>query len=275
MDDDEIQEVYKWIDGIHLSRPKRNITRDFSDGVLVAEVVKSFLPRLVEVHNYQPASSLKQKMENWKTLNHKVFKKLRLNIPENVMQGVVQMKQGVIEVVLNSLRLKIQEYLSPPAVREIDDGSRDNRNVYEGRSVNDYRGSTMDSRNSDGHMSHRSMNRHSNSQHIQQQNQSQQPMLPQIDVTRGSKHTTGGRSNKSFPKTKSFPGPSRKTPNNHPSANGIDKTGMDLYDLLHQKETELLDANETINVLEAKIEKLQQLLKLKDRKINDLTSRLG
>lgn len=31
-DDAELEELYSWIDGIPLSRPKRNIARDFSDG---------------------------------------------------------------------------------------------------------------------------------------------------------------------------------------------------------------------------------------------------
>ena len=32
MDEDSLQELYTWIDEIPLSRPKKNITRDFSDG---------------------------------------------------------------------------------------------------------------------------------------------------------------------------------------------------------------------------------------------------
>jgi len=38
MDDSELQLLYSWIDEIPLSRPKRNITRDFSDGMMIAEV---------------------------------------------------------------------------------------------------------------------------------------------------------------------------------------------------------------------------------------------
>lgn len=34
---DDLKRLYTWVDGIDLSRPKRNIARDFSDGVLVAE----------------------------------------------------------------------------------------------------------------------------------------------------------------------------------------------------------------------------------------------
>lgn len=30
--DDELQDLYVWVDDIELSRPKRNIARDFADG---------------------------------------------------------------------------------------------------------------------------------------------------------------------------------------------------------------------------------------------------
>ena len=32
LDDDELQKIYCWVDSIPLSRPKRNIARDLSDG---------------------------------------------------------------------------------------------------------------------------------------------------------------------------------------------------------------------------------------------------
>lgn len=31
-DDAELEELYNWVDSIPLSRPKKNIARDFSDG---------------------------------------------------------------------------------------------------------------------------------------------------------------------------------------------------------------------------------------------------
>lgn len=37
--------------------------------VLAAEVVAHFLPKLVQLHNYSQANSLRQKMYNWQTLN--------------------------------------------------------------------------------------------------------------------------------------------------------------------------------------------------------------
>ena len=69
MDDSELQRLYAWVDEIPLSRPKRNIARDFADGVLVAELCHHYFPRLVDLHNYPPANSMQQKLYNWDTLN--------------------------------------------------------------------------------------------------------------------------------------------------------------------------------------------------------------
>jgi hypothetical protein len=71
LSEDDIQSLYMWIDEIPLSRPKKNMTRDFGDGCMAAEVIKHFLPKLVELHNYSAANSVSQKFYNWKTLNRK------------------------------------------------------------------------------------------------------------------------------------------------------------------------------------------------------------
>ena len=57
--EDELNNIYNWIDEIPLSRPKKNIARDFSDGVLLAEIISYYLPRIIELHNYSPANSSK------------------------------------------------------------------------------------------------------------------------------------------------------------------------------------------------------------------------
>lgn len=69
LSEDELNSVYNWIDEVPLTRPKKNIARDFADGVMMAETVAHFLPKLVEIHNYIPAHSLSQKSANWNTLN--------------------------------------------------------------------------------------------------------------------------------------------------------------------------------------------------------------
>jgi hypothetical protein len=36
LSEEELNPLYNWVDEIPLSRPKKNISRDFSDGVLMA-----------------------------------------------------------------------------------------------------------------------------------------------------------------------------------------------------------------------------------------------
>jgi CH-like domain in sperm protein len=66
--EEDLKTVYNWVDEFQLSRPKRNISRDFSDAVLCAEIVYTYCPNLVELHNYAAVNSVKQKEYNWKTL---------------------------------------------------------------------------------------------------------------------------------------------------------------------------------------------------------------
>lgn len=51
--EEELSELYAWVDSVPLSRPKKSIARDFSDAVLVAEIVHHYFPRMVELHNYR------------------------------------------------------------------------------------------------------------------------------------------------------------------------------------------------------------------------------
>ncbi|EMP24254.1 Sperm flagellar protein 1 [Chelonia mydas] len=109
LDEESLQELYSWVDAIPLSRPKKNITRDFSDGVLAAEVVKFYFPKMVEMHNYVPANSTQQKLSNWGHLNRKVLNKLNFSIPEDMIRKIVQCTPGMVELVLLPLRQKIED----------------------------------------------------------------------------------------------------------------------------------------------------------------------
>ena len=40
---DYLDEVYRWIDSVPLSRPKKNIARDFSDGSQMAKIIEYYL----------------------------------------------------------------------------------------------------------------------------------------------------------------------------------------------------------------------------------------
>ncbi|XP_022344109.2 sperm flagellar protein 1-like isoform X25 [Crassostrea virginica] len=107
-DDAELEQLYTWIDSIPLSRPKKNIARDFSDGVLVAEIMHHKFPHLVQKHNYSTANSTSKKMDNWYYLNRKVFKKLNFELSEQLIRDLVDAKPGTIELLLRMLKLKIE-----------------------------------------------------------------------------------------------------------------------------------------------------------------------
>lgn len=147
----------------------KNITRDFSDGLCVAEVrfarlgipsaslatrsncfscwsshnsvlarvqvIKYYCPKLVDMHNYHKASNSTQKLANWNTLNTKValapahhyivpseplrrtrvqvLSKLDVKIPKAVLQNVIDLKPGVMLMVLSNIKIKVEQYIKP------------------------------------------------------------------------------------------------------------------------------------------------------------------
>ena len=92
--------IMKMLKKIPLSRQKKNIARDFNDGVLLAEMIKYHYPRLVDLHNYPNASSTKQKLSNWNTLNTKVLKKLGIKVTKEEINDIMNSKPNAIEFLL-------------------------------------------------------------------------------------------------------------------------------------------------------------------------------
>ena len=88
-----------------------------NEKVLAAEVVKHFVPKLVDLHNYAPANSISQKIYNWSTLNgirskyklilEKVFRKLGYFINDTIIHAMVNCKPGYVEYLLFELRQKV------------------------------------------------------------------------------------------------------------------------------------------------------------------------
>jgi len=110
IDEDQKQQVSNWVSEIPLTKPKRNTARDFADGVLMAELVHHYLPRLVDLHNYVPGNSAQQKISNWSTLNTKVFKKMGFQLAKSDIELVVSASPEAIWRVLSYVRDKIQDY---------------------------------------------------------------------------------------------------------------------------------------------------------------------
>ena len=68
------------VDSVPLSRSKKNIGRDFSDCLLMAEIVHFFNPKIVSLHNYPSSNAVGKKIANWNTLNMKVLKKIGIHL---------------------------------------------------------------------------------------------------------------------------------------------------------------------------------------------------
>jgi ribosomal protein L12E/L44/L45/RPP1/RPP2 len=88
------------VDSIPFSRAKKNIHRDFADGVMMAELIHHYSPKLVNLHNYPPANSLTKKIENWNTLSNKVLKRLGIQLSKPHIEHIANATPGVIEELL-------------------------------------------------------------------------------------------------------------------------------------------------------------------------------
>lgn len=96
----ELEVVLKWVDGFELSRCRRKLNRDFSDGVLLAEILKVEFPNFIEMHNYSGCFSLQGKLENWDMLNRKVLKKIQVNLKPEEIDKVAKSESNIIEEIL-------------------------------------------------------------------------------------------------------------------------------------------------------------------------------
>ncbi|NWV79246.1 SPEF1 protein, partial [Dasyornis broadbenti] len=234
--DASLVSLYRWLDTVPLSRPRRNIARDFSDGVLAAEVVKFFFPSLVELHSFVPTSSTAQKVANWGHLNRKVLSKLNFRVPEEMIQQLVRSRPGTAEQLLQLLREKIQEKQRHrkgeagqlPAVPAAPE-----------------EGGYLDTGRDGGKKS---------------------PNAPHCDLWGSLGGDRGVRAGDPIPV--GFPRPSQ----------GPERFGKGLQPgrrcQLAEREQALQLARDTIQILQAKVGRLEQLLLLKNLRIDDLSRRL-
>ncbi|XP_064631492.1 sperm flagellar protein 1-like isoform X8 [Lineus longissimus] len=238
VDDEVLEDLYTWVDEIPLSRPKRNITRDFSDGVMAAELIKFYFPKLVEVHNYTPANATKQKEENWYLLNRKVLKKLNMELSEDVIRSIATNKPSTVERVLLIMRSKIDKILLSERNRQVGKGQYSDRpEADQGREMDGY------------------LHQHHQSQHDQ-----------------GS---VSGQHARVSPNTKMPQPGARGLGANITKAQATSYTSDFVPRLIfEEKSQECLAKEETISILQAKIRRLEHLLHLKDIRIDDLTCRL-
>ncbi len=207
LDDEQLRTLYAWIDQIPLSRPKKSISRDFSDGVLMAEIIAAYFPSLVELHNYTPAHSVKQKIYNFETLNQKVLRKLGYVLTRSTIEDVVNCKPLAVEHVLNQLQLKMAKYKEKKSKMQPEMNSP---------------------------VSNSNMNKY----------KSPSSPTPPAAMKQGENPYNMGRNVRAY----------------------IDE------EILYEKDRQIQDLQETVKILELKVSKLEQLVRLKDNKIQKLSS---
>lgn len=238
LDDQLLQDLYAWIDQIPLSRPKKRIEKDFADGVMVAELIKYYFPSWVDLHNYAPASSTQQKLVNWGLLNRKIFSRFSLNVPDNVLRGICLGRVGLIEVFLYNLRTKIDDHLY-----------------------------AMNTNPSDPQ--YRALNQKSRATDLN-------------GVTPRQTHNGTQRSTTEYPSSFVDQSPKYTNPAFKPRLPGaksgsLNNLSSEMVSRIEydEKEQECLAKDEQIQILQAKIRRLEHLLHLKDIRVEDLAEKLG
>lgn len=278
LDDETLQRLYAWIDEIPLSRPKKNITRDFSDGILLAEVVAYYFPKMVQMHNYSPANSVKQKQYNWTTLNRKVLRRLHLFLSKEDIDDLVQCKAGAVEHLLVKLQLKIASY------KEKRPSSSELRQQFpEHSSEDDYAGSGIASPQSAASsmaaspFSGIAQAGHRTSIHSpaypDKQTELREPQLHQqmrdLSMNHDAVAYERGYADLSMANHASL------TTNNASAEAARDAAVVErLKSELVEKDHTIDELKETIQILEMKVQKLEQLVRLKDGKIQTLVAKL-
>ncbi len=262
--EDELKPLYNWIDQIPLSRPKRNIARDFSDGVLVAEVIAHFYPKLVELHNYSSANAMTQKVYNWQTLNTRALKKLGFQIPRDDFMDVANCRAGAVERVLKMCKFKMAEFQQKHGVA--------------GKGT-----TTVATRSANGQVGQGGGGAMGSPQQIyQQQPRQQSPGAPMDVATDNSSpgvvlceqcghvnHVVGGVAIETNAR---LVGGGILKATSHGTAD--DENAETSDPIMKRKDSLITELRETNSILDAKSRKLEQLVRLKDAKVQTLLNKL-
>jgi len=198
LDQKQLQELYRWIDKIPLSRPKKNIARDFSDGVLISEVVAHFFPKMIDLHNYTKTNSVSQKESNWKTLNQKIFRKMGFGINTTDIKAICNCERGSIEKALFFVQGKMAAFQEKKEAKKV----------------------------------------------VREQTTSE-----------AASPSSSGRN---------YEYAAARTPSGD----------MEVKEVLAEKDAIIVDLRETVNILQMKVDKLEQLIGLKNAKIQALHKKL-
>ncbi|KAA6373138.1 MAG: putative Calponin homology domain [Streblomastix strix] len=240
LETDQRNLIYEWVDTVPLSRAKKNISRDFSDTMLYAEVAHHFLPKIVEVHNYPATSTMSKKIDNWNTFLKKVGKKISLILTVQDVDNLANAKPGVIEWALLQLKNAVEAYQAKKAKEKEEKGEVSEEELEQTSGIDTPVKSAK----------------------------STQKKSPQQTKEVESKYLRKSGSKKS-------PHKNEDADSDDDTRRGFDNEHIQLLgQQLREKDQTITDLKSTIELLETKVKKMDQMIKLKDSRIQSLTVKL-
>lgn len=106
LSNEEFKELKGWLQEQQVAY--KNLNRDFSDALPVANLLKGFFPKLIDLHNYPSRNNTQLKFNNWETLNYKVLTKLGLHQNKHMLDKLSKATPGAIEALLYDIMLMIR-----------------------------------------------------------------------------------------------------------------------------------------------------------------------
>ena len=97
------QHIYDWINRFDLSKPKKDFKRDFSDGVLLSEVLNYHYPHVLDLNNYISTCNTKQKYANWEVLTKKILRRIKVVPNKKELDSIIMSKEYAIEKFLDRI----------------------------------------------------------------------------------------------------------------------------------------------------------------------------
>jgi hypothetical protein len=221
---------------------------------LQAELLAHFYPKLVEIHNYSAANSFSQKMYNWNTMCTKVLKRLGVTLDPADIDRTCKVVPGAIENILRTIRKKVehdrakqvnQSALPPPPRTSVQPSNRQNVPSTAPSSNQGVKGFTPRFGN------------------------------PSRAVTANSPSRAANHSIFSSGDGEGSPGKYQALARlQHFDHDDVAMQREVDTEILVEKEQALQELRETNEILETKVKKLEQLLRLKDSKIQALVAKV-
>jgi hypothetical protein len=108
-------DLVQWLGDLGMDKRRadflKNISTAMADGVLVAEIIHSVYPKLIQLHNYYETHSTQSRKTNWLLLNKKVLKHIRCEATDIEIETFIKRQsQDDCILFLRNLKARLPAY---------------------------------------------------------------------------------------------------------------------------------------------------------------------